>query len=206
MNNFEKLEDGIFRLCIPFDGIYTTVFLLKTESGTALIDSATYPEDVDNYILPALKQLEATPDILLCSHMHSDHNGGMKKITKSFPKMKIGLFSKEGCYKNPSVNFKDKDLIFGRFEILNLKGHTTDCLGVFDLKSKTLITCDALQQKGVGKYKPTAESKEEYLNTVERIAEISPNRIICSHDYEPFGYSVSKEDIPCLLEVCKKYI
>ncbi len=205
MNKFEKLEDGIFRLCIPFDNIYTTVFLLKSKKGIAIIDSATYPQDAENYIFPALNEIDVTPQILLCSHMHSDHNGALSELSKLFPDMKIGLFFGDYSLKNAHY-FNDGDILFNRFKILNLKGHTLDCLGVLDLKTKTLITCDALQQKGVGKYKPFAESKEEYLKTINRIEGLDVSRIICSHDYEPFGFSVTKKDISKLLEICKNNI
>ncbi len=199
MNSFEYLEKGILRLCVPFDGIYTTVFLLKSEKGTALLDSASYPTDIENYVLPALERGGFKPDILLCSHMHGDHCGGLNALCEAYPTLKIGLISKEYTFKNPTLYFKDGDMLFDRFKILNLKGHTLDSLGVLDTETNTLIACDALQQMGVGKYKPTAESPEEYIKTLDRIAKMKPNRIICSHDYTPFGFSVEGENINRLL-------
>ena len=53
---FENIIGGIYRLKIPFESIYTSVFLIKTEQGNALVDCATYASDVDKYILPALNQ------------------------------------------------------------------------------------------------------------------------------------------------------
>ena len=56
MNEFYKETDGIYRLRVPFDRIYTSVFLIVSPSGTALVDCATTDEDVNGYIVPALKK------------------------------------------------------------------------------------------------------------------------------------------------------
>lgn len=38
MNEFYKETDGIYRLRVPFDRIYTSVFLIQTENGPVLVD------------------------------------------------------------------------------------------------------------------------------------------------------------------------
>ena len=38
---------GIYRLRVPFEGIYTSVFLVTSEEGAILVDCATTAEDVD---------------------------------------------------------------------------------------------------------------------------------------------------------------
>ena len=45
----------IHRLEVPFLDIYTTVFLVETEEGIVVFDTATYPEDMDTYLVPALR-------------------------------------------------------------------------------------------------------------------------------------------------------
>ena len=54
MIGFEQETDNIYRLKVPFDQIYTSVFLLRLEGTTVLVDCATTPSDVTDVILPAL--------------------------------------------------------------------------------------------------------------------------------------------------------
>jgi len=82
------ITPDIHRLVIPFLDIYTTVFLLETPDGAVLFDTATYPEDADNYILPALRQRGITPQSLRCvviSHNHRDHAGSLMRIRQEYP-------------------------------------------------------------------------------------------------------------------------
>jgi len=54
---FEKEIGGIYRLKVPFESVYTSVFLIKAEFGNVLVDCATYDSDVDEYIVPALLEM-----------------------------------------------------------------------------------------------------------------------------------------------------
>lgn len=54
---FSKEVERIFRLKVPFEDLYTSVFLLRTEQGNVLVDCATYASDVEDYIIPALKKM-----------------------------------------------------------------------------------------------------------------------------------------------------
>ena len=45
--NFEKVIGGIYRLKVPFDTLYTSVFLVTGESGAVMVDCATTDYDVD---------------------------------------------------------------------------------------------------------------------------------------------------------------
>ena len=54
---FEEELKNIYRLKVPFEDLYTSVFLIKTKQGNALVDCATYASDVDDYIVPALSML-----------------------------------------------------------------------------------------------------------------------------------------------------
>ena len=56
-SGFYKETDGIFRLQIPFDGLYTSVFLIKTASGAFLVDCGTTQADVEEILLPALEEI-----------------------------------------------------------------------------------------------------------------------------------------------------
>ena len=60
MQSYSKINENIYRLTIPFKDIFTTVCLIKTDEGALLFDTATYDEDVENYIIPFLDELGIT--------------------------------------------------------------------------------------------------------------------------------------------------
>ncbi len=201
MNKFELLQEGIYRLCVPFENIYTSVFLLKNERGSIVVDSATTDSDVENYIFPALKQSGTVPDILICSHLHADHSGGMERLVKEFPDSTVALIDKNKVFENKTVHSNDGEILLGQFEVLNLKGHTPDSLGILDLRTNTLLSFDSLQQNGVGRFKTYIQDKNDYLNTLKRLKNMGIKKIICSHEYEPFGFSVERDNVlKCLIE------
>ena len=124
---FEREIADIYRLKIPFDNLYTSVFLIKTEQGNALVDCATYASDVDEYIVPALHCLGLRlTDIayLVLTHNHSDHSGGKARLLELAP--------------NIEVVQSECDSLLNGVAVYALKGHTLDCVGFFDKKSKTL--------------------------------------------------------------------
>lgn len=194
---FIKEIDNIYRLKVPFQDLYTSVFLISTNEGYALVDCATYDSDVDKYIIPALdEQGLSLSDInyLIVTHMHGDHAGGKDRILQLAPNIKI------------VQNVQDLDLL--GITILELKGHTLACVGVLDERSSTLISGDGLQGAGVGKYRCSLENKEEYLKTIEKIRNDERiKNILFSHAYEPwYKYGVfGREEIEKCLEDCKKY-
>ena len=53
MNGFKKEKSWIYRLKIPFDTVYTSVFLIRSAFGNLLVDCASSGEDVDQCIVPA---------------------------------------------------------------------------------------------------------------------------------------------------------
>ncbi len=188
---FQKEFDGIYRLCIPFEAIYTTVFALNEGEKWMLCDTATTDFDVENHILPALNNLGVTPDYIFCSHAHSDHAGGLPSLRIAFPDARI--------ITAPTV-------LFDRFEVLKLKGHTEDSLGIFDRKTKTLLSFDCLQQRGIDKYRGGISDKAAYLKSIEFVRNMELENIIFSHDFEPCGYSArGKSEIENVLNICKEY-
>ncbi len=192
MNGFQKEENGIYRLTVPFEAIYTTVFALTNSGKWMLCDTATNELDVKNYILPALCKLGATPDYIFVSHSHKDHSGGLEALIKAFPNAKI--------ITEPTV-------VFDRFCVISLKGHSKDSLAVFDKETKTLLSFDCLQQRGIDKYVNGISDKVEYLKSIEKVRSMEVERIIFSHDYVPCGYSArGKSEIENALNVCRDYI
>ncbi len=203
MAHFIKEEDGIYLLKIPFEDLYTSVFALISDIGSIILDTATNADDVKAYIIPAMQEMGIDPNYIICSHMHSDHSGGMTTLLAHFPNAAAGLIDKSVNFENKTVYFHDGDILFDRFQVLNLKGHTEDSLAIFDQKNQTLLSCDCLQQCGIGKYRDGISDRSAYLKSLARVREMDMKRIIFSHDYDPCGYSVSgKEKIQKVLDIC----
>ena len=196
---FLKEIGDIYRLKVPFDGeVYTSVFLIKHPSGNILIDCATTQEDVDGYIIPALQKAGLTlADIrcLVLTHQHGDHAGGRSRIVSLEKGIKV-IESVEEKMPNGLTMYE-------------MKGHTLDSIGVFDEATGTLVAGDGLQGYGVGKYRCTLESKEEYITTIEKLKSDSKIRnILFSHAYEPWykDGAFGREEVEKCLQDCMEYV
>lgn len=174
-NTFFEETEGVFRLRIPFEAIYTSVFLVETENVKILVDCGASARDVDEHIIPALLAHGVTPsevDILVLTHHHGDHAGGLKRLQQLIPHLKV---------------VREVSRVANGIVTYPMVGHTKDCIGVLDEKSGTLITGDGLQGAGVDKYRCYTQDPEGYLATIERIrADERIKALLFSHAYEPF--------------------
>ena len=194
---FYRETDKIFRLRVPFENLYTSVFLIDVGSTKVLVDTATYPSDVDSYILPALERMGYTlSDIssLVLTHKHSDHVGGLSRILSIAPHLEVITDTRE---------FSEVLCTYP------MAGHTRDSIGVLDTRTGTLISGDGLQGAGVGKYRCYVADKEEYLKTIERIKKDERiERILFSHAYEPWYKNsiIGREKVLDILSKCTEYV
>ncbi len=191
MLEFERMTDEIFRLKVPFENIYTAVFLIKTESGDILVDAAAGKADAENVIIPALEKCTSLDRIkyLVCTHLHGDHGGGIRFLLPSLQNAKVAAASKRACELYGEENVKlivDGDSLCG-IKVLSLKGHSLDCVGLLEEKSGTLIAGDAVQLCGITKYGCGVGHPAEYRKTLERISKMKLNMLVASHEYYPLG-------------------
>ena len=197
MISFSKETDNIYRLRVPFEDLYTSVFLATSGNDACLIDCATTATDVDNVIIPALEKSGYCLDklkALVLTHRHSDHAGGLKRVLELSPHIEV---------------ITDLREIFDGVSTYPLPGHTTDSIGVLDTRTGTLISGDGLQGAGVGKYRCYTQSEDAYIETINRIkTDERINNILLSHDYEPWNNDTilgRKKVLDCL-DYCQNYI
>ena len=195
--SFCRETDGIYRLKIPFDDLYTSVFLVTAEGKTVLVDCATTKEDVEEYILPALKSMGVELcdiDTLVVTHEHEDHAGGLPYILALAPQITV---------------VTDVRHLAKGVSTYPLPGHERNFVGVLDERTHTLISGDGLQGAGVGKYRCYLADKEAYLKTITALQEDERiENLIFSHAYEPWyeNHISGRENVLDCLKTCMQYI
>ena len=212
MENTVKINDNIYRLTLPYKDIYTTVYVIKTEKGVLLFDSASYDSDIEEYILPFLFKLNITADMLkyvFISHDHNDHSGGLGELIKKFPDINIIAKSPEikERYKDANVIIpKENDVFMDYLKVINITGHTAESIAVYDMRTKTLISGDCLQLYGIygsGKWGANISFPIEHIKAVGKLRNMDIEHIFTAHDYHPCGYSyIGKEEVLKALDAC----
>ena len=196
MPEFIKEAEGIYRLCIPFDTVYTSVFLIEADK-TVMVDCATTRADVEDYIIPALAALGYAPtdiDMLVLTHMHGDHAGGREYFLAHSPYTEVIRDVRELC---------------DGVRTYPMAGHTKDFIGVLDLRSGALISGDGIQGAGVDKYRTSLADKSEYVKTLERVKnDTRVEHLLFSHAYEPWfcDKAIGRQRVLCCLEDSYEFI
>ena len=106
MKEFENIIGNIYLLKVPFGDSWTGVTLIKG-SENVLIDTGSRGDDIDEYIVPALRGLglELT-DIawLTNTHSHGDHIGGYSRIKELCPNLRIAASETDAAnVENPAA-------------------------------------------------------------------------------------------------------
>ena len=177
METFIQIAKDVYLLKIPFGPVWTGVVLLRGQENI-LIDSGATAQDVDEQLIPALKQLGLElQDIhyLANTHSHGDHIGGHARLrqlgdfkvvsfTGSKPKVEtpvpyaIATRTRFPEYSPAPQSFLqgvtvdmvlgDGEILANRLQLIHTPGHDDDCVCWLDLPTKTLITGDSLQANG----------------------------------------------------------
>ncbi|MBR6794131.1 MAG: MBL fold metallo-hydrolase [Clostridia bacterium] len=207
-----KINDNVTKIMIPYKDIYTTVLIIKTDEGIVLFDTATHEEDVYNYILPSLKKEGIEKEdvkYIFISHNHGDHSGGLKWLAPLLPDAVIlsnspSLTEKYTAYKVKPL--KDGEIVAGCLQHVLIPGHTPDAGGLLDLRSKTLMTGDALQVYGIygsGKWGSNIKWPDLHLAALPSLHELDVEQLIMAHEYHPCGSIVNgKENIDRCIDDC----
>lgn len=209
-----KINDNIYRTVTPYKDIWTTLYLIKTDKGDLLFDAASFDEDAEKYTVPFLEACGVTKESLkyiFISHDHSDHAGGLKALLALYPDAVVLSRSTElrNRFAEYDVISPDEgDVILDTFKVVTVVGHTSDCAGIIDLRTKTFITGDCLQVWGiVGSQNWAANIRfpVDYFAAIEKVRKMDIDEIYTAHDYYPIGYKAQgKTEIERYLDGCRE--
>ncbi len=195
----DELFRGITRIRIPFDGIETAAFLLSNGDRCVIYDSGASEEDARRYILPAVAASGLRVSACLVSHSHGDHAGGMPFLCDYYGVPLYGGNAPEcDIPVKQCMTVRDGMRFLGRYRAVALPGHSPDMTGVYDEESGILLTADAVQLYGVGRYGCFFSDGRAYRDTLKRIRALAPARLVASHAYVPLGEE--SDDIAAYLD------
>ena len=212
VRNLEKINEHIYALCIPYKDIFTTVYFIMTDSGVLLFDTASYDCDVEDAILPALRELGVGEDDLkyvFISHNHTDHAGGLGKLLEAFPTVCVISKSESLREKFAGYNFLlpgEGEAILDTLSVVSVIGHTKDSAALYDSRTKTLISGDCLQLYGIfgsGAWGANISFFTEYAEAIRKLQKMNIDAILTAHDYHPCGRMYfGKEEVAAALDAC----
>ncbi len=212
MRQITKINENIARLTIPYKDIYTTVYVITSERGAILFDTASGDEDAEKYIIPMLNELGVTKEELkfvFISHNHRDHAWGLGRIMQEYPDACIVSANPLLKETYEAFNFlmpADGDIIMDDFCIVTIPGHTEDSMALLDTRTNMLITGDCLQLYGIFGSEDWASNIGLPLEHIEAINKVSTMDIECiymAHDYHPMGFKAcGKDEVSRALEAC----
>lgn len=210
---FEEIYPTLYRLKVPFENIYAAVFLVKTECGCMLFDTGAKASDVTDIIIPALREngvSEGELKYIFCSHAHGDHAGGLRTLVSMFPSACVlsgSMFVKDRLSLENHRKLTDGEELLPNYTAMYLPGHTGDMFCLFDTKTKTLISSDALQLCGITKYGCGLDVYDSYIKTLDRLLGSDVECIIASHEYYPLGaVAKGKEKVAEYISECRRYV
>ena len=185
----------IYRLEVPFLDIYTTIFLVETEAGMVVFDTATYPEDMDTYLVPALRELGVEKPLwVVISHNHRDHAGGLERFAQLFPETGIAAGSAACGERVPGKTVRvlsDGETLVGSLKAVTIPGHTVDAIGILDTRTGTLLSGDCLQMYGIygsGAWGANISLIPEHIAAGEKLLKMEIDAVFASHNYHPYDW------------------
>jgi len=204
----EFIAFGIYLVKVPFEDIYTSVFIITQNGKAAIIDSATTAFDVDNYVIPAIAELGIKKEdvqYLLLTHNHGDHSGGAVRVKQYFENVRICAFEPIKSLDNEIID--EDSVILDRIRLIHLPGHTKTSVAYLDTLTKTLLSGDCLQLRGVSRFVYGVKYKDLYISSMEKLLKMDDvELLVASHEYDPLGaFARGRDEIEKYVKACIDY-
>jgi glyoxylase-like metal-dependent hydrolase (beta-lactamase superfamily II) len=180
---------------------------------TAVVDTGYVRHEAQTLALVRAAFGPSGPQLLINTHLHSDHCGGNAALQKAFPAMRtlippghaaeVAVWDAYALSYEPTgqlcprFNFDDvlrpgQDLLLGDrpWQVLAAPGHDPHSVVLFEPDSRTLISADALWENGFGVVFPELEGLHAFAEvgaTLDLIEGLQPKTVIPGHG-AVFGY------------------
>jgi glyoxylase-like metal-dependent hydrolase (beta-lactamase superfamily II) len=197
--------------------------LMQGAAGSALIDSGYCTHAPQTLALVAASLRERPLDLLLNTHLHSDHCGGNAALQAAYPALHtyippgqaqhvsawdpVALTYTPTGQSCPQFRFNatlqpGSTILLGdvHWEIHAAPGHDTHSIILFEPQSRVLISADALWERGFGVVFPELDGDDAFDavgQTLDLIAALRPAVVIPGHG-SPFA------DVAGALDVARK--
>lgn len=181
--------------------------LFVGRQGSALVDSGYHTHSGQTLALIEQTLGAQTLDLLINTHLHSDHCGGNSALQDRFPQIQTLIPPGQASFVRnwdplaltytpagqhcPQFLFDDllqpgSEVVLGdlSWEIHAAPGHDPHSIVLFEPQSKVLISADSLWENGFGVVFPELEgieAFEEVASTLDLIEHLSPKVIIPGH-------------------------
>jgi len=181
--------------------------LIRGEAGTALVDSGYHTHAPQTLALVQSALQGRGLDLLLNTHLHSDHCGGNAALQAAYPKLRTLIPPGQAAFVRdwnpyalsytptgqdcprftfdavlqPGTELRLGDLLW---QIHAAPGHDTHSVILFEPHSRCLISADALWQRGFGVVFPEldgAAAFDEVAATLDVIAALRPSIVVPGH-------------------------
>lgn len=237
VNTFEQISKNVYLLKIPFGPVWTGVVLLRGKENILIDSGATDTDVDTCLIPALQDLGLGIQDIhyLANTHSHGDHIGGHARLRQLGNFKVVSYIGGKDKVENPvpyaiatrtrfpehspapqsflqgvtvDMVLGDGEILADRLQLIHTPGHDDDCVCWLDLPTGTLITGDSLQAngtvcQGVGFYK----SLPDYLSSLEKLAQLPIQNILCGHDYDGIGYLMEgKAAVAQALDYCKNRV
>lgn len=214
MENLNKINDSLYRLTLPYKDIFTTIYFMRCPEGDIMFDAASFPEDLEEHILPAIAELGITEKSLkyiFISHPHKDHAGCLMPVLEKFPKATVITGSLTWKEKLEAAGYqvatpKNGDVFLSHYKVVSIPGHTSDSAALLDTRNGTCVTGDSLQCFGIfgsGTWACNITLPAEHLQALSFLPFDEINEIYAAHDYHPYGYfAKGSENVKKYVEAC----
>lgn len=181
--------------------------LLADADACALVDSG-YVTHADQTLALVREALGPRPlDLLLNTHLHSDHCGGNAALQQAYPALRTlippGLAHQVAQWDAQALSYiptgqqcprfgfdallrpgSELQLATSQWQVHAAPGHDPHSVILFEPASRTLISADALWQNGFGVVFPELEGEDAFNEvgaTLDLIAGLRPRTVIPGH-------------------------
>ena len=188
--------------------------VMTGQHNRALVDSGYWTHSSQTLALVQTALGGQAPDLLLNTHLHSDHCGGNASLQATYPALQtlippgqaprvtswdpVGLSYAPTGQHCPRFQFQGlltpgTEILLGdhSWEIHAARGHDPHSVVLFQREIRTLISADALWENGFGVVFPELEGEDAFdavAATLGLIADLAPLTVIPGHG-PVFSYS-----------------